>query len=904
MTKPTGLMIETLVVLFLSVGSALSWESATPQQVGMDESRLQQARDYALTGGGSGCIIRGGKLVMSWGGQTTRYDLKSTTKSIGVTVLGLAIEDGLMNLDDKAQDHYPDIGIPPNAGDGRLADIKIWHLATHTAGFDKPGGFEPLLFDPGTAWAYTDGGANWLADCLTLAYRQDLKDFMFDRVFSKLGITDSDLTWRNNAYRPDTIEGVKRREFGSGISANVDAMAKIGYLYLRRGRWGQTQIIPESFIDIVRKPFPEIVGLPVHNPSQYFNASDHYSLLWWNNSDGSLSNIPRDAYWSCGLYDSLIVVIPSLDMVVARAGPTGFGGRKQAGCGDYSSLEPFLEPICQSVAYGAPYPHSEVITSLAWAPASAVVRKATGSDNWPITWADDDNLYTAYGDGWGFEPKMPNKLSMGFAKVIGPATDFAGVNVRSPDEQYGDGASGKKGCGMLMVDGILYMWVRNANNSGQQCELWWSTDYAQNWTKSDWKFEEFGYPTFINFGKNYAGAPDNYVYTVSHDNPSAYEAADRFILMRVPKDKITQKDSYEFFKQLAGDVKAVWTSDINQRGAVFTFQGRCRRSGISYNAGIGRYLWWQMISNGDHRSGGGFGVYDAPNPWGPWRAAYFIDKWDMGVGETGSFPVKWMSGDGKTIYLVFSGNDAFSVRKATLTTSQRCGAGSAEAGDLNNDGIVDFEDLAMLACYWRPYVCSEPAWCKCSDFDQSGSVDFYDLARLTENWQRTWDRPPMVNITAPLDGAKLYFGRTVEIQADASDVDGSVVKVEFFADGNPIGEDNDGTDSWKTNWFVSELGSHIITAKATDDDGLTATSSAVTVEAVIPPRQIRPSSIVHPASSTVRPARSAESQGTSGEGRGCFRRTEFLPFSLQLLLIHLARMNQDAVLQRKSLSCR
>ncbi|UCE48209.1 MAG: serine hydrolase, partial [Phycisphaerales bacterium] len=391
----------------------------------MDESKLQQAQDYALTGGGSGCIIRGGKLVMSWGSQTARYDLKSTTKSIGVTALGLAVTDGLVSLDDKAQHYHPDIGITPNAADPRLAEIRIWHLATHTAGFDKPGGFEPLLFDPGTAWSYSDGGANWLADCLTLVYRRDLKDLMFERIFSKLGITDSDLTWRNNTYRPNTLDGVTRREFGSGISANVDAMAKIGYLYLRRGKWAGAQIIPESFVGAVSKPFPEIIGLPVRDSAQYPNASDHYGLLWWNNGDGTLSGVPRDAYWSWGLYDSLIVIIPSLDIVVARAG----SGWRSGWNGDYNVLGPFLEPICQSVANGAPYRNSEVITCVTWADASTIVHQASGSDNWPITWADDGEQYTAYGDGWGFDPKVPTKLSLGFCRVSGgPPGD--GVNIR------------------------------------------------------------------------------------------------------------------------------------------------------------------------------------------------------------------------------------------------------------------------------------------------------------------------------------------------------------------------------------------------------------------------------------------------------------------------------------------
>lgn len=649
-----------MYLISLWAHSAVGWETATPQEMGMDLSQLEQAREYALSGGGSGCIIRGGKLVFSWGDQGVRYDLKSTTKSIGITALGLAVQDGLMDLSDRARDHYAEIGIPPNEGMPQLGDIRIWHLATHTAGFDKPGGFEPLLFDPGTTWAYSDGGANWLADCLTVSYGEDLTDLLFDRVFSRIGITSEDLTWRDHAYRPQTINGIGRREFGSGISANVDAMAKIGYLYLRKGQGARIEIIPEDFVEAVGRPVPQIVGLPVFLPEQYDSASDHYGLLWWNNADGTLANVPTDAYWSWGLHDSLIVVIPSLDLVVARAG----SGWRRGWDGNYEVLGPFLGPICLSVVPDAPYPPSPVVTSLVWAPASTVVREAAGSDNWPITWADDGDLYTVYGDGWGFDPKVENKLSMGFAKVVGPAEDFVGINIRSPDEQYGDGAQGRKGSGLLMVEGVLYLWVRNANGS-RGSELWWSYDHAQNWVQSDWMWTEFGYPTFINFGRNYEGAGDDYVYTVTHDHPDAYEPADMFVLMRVPKDRIVQKDAYEFFREFDQEGKPIWTSDIGQRGAVFTFPGRCRRSGISYNAAIGRYLWWQMVGGTN-----GLGVYDAPNPWGPWTTVYFTENWDIATGETGSFPPKWMSPDGRTIHLVFSGDDSFSVRQAALTVSE------------------------------------------------------------------------------------------------------------------------------------------------------------------------------------------------------------------------------------------
>ena len=318
------------------------------------------------------------------------------------------------------------------------------------------------------------------------------------------------------------------------------------------------------------------------------------------------------------------------------------------------------------LAQNAPYPPSQVIESITWDPQ--IIRQASGSDTWPITWAGDDNLYTAYGDGGGFGG---SRKSLGFAKIVGIPTDFIGQNISSNGEQSGDGKSGKKASGMLMVDGTLYMWARNADNSGKQCQLAWSEDNAKTWTWSSWKFAEFGYCTFLNFGKNYSGARDNFVYMYSHDNPSAYTPADSFILTRVPKDQIANRASYEFFNGIDVSGNPIWTSNITQRGAVFTHQGLCARSGISYNAAIGRYLWWQQNpKNGiDTRGKGGFGVYDAPNPWGPWSTVYFTENWDVGPGETASFPSKWMSGDGKTMYLVFSGNDSFSVRKATLMLS-------------------------------------------------------------------------------------------------------------------------------------------------------------------------------------------------------------------------------------------
>ena len=475
-----------------------------------------------------------------------------------------------------------------------MSDITLLHLATQTAGFEKPGGYRKLTFRPGTKWSYSDGGPNWLAECVTLAYKKDVNALLFERVFKPLEISTSDLAWRRNAYRSANIDGIMRREFGSGIRANVNAMARIGYLYLRNGRWMETQILPAGFVDRVRRPTKEMIGLPEVDAKRFGNASDHYGLLWWNNADGTLKNVPKDAYWSWGLYDSLIVVIPSLDIVAVRAGKSW----KRGWAGHYDVLKPFFEPIAESAttdsdtswirgrprilplsrtgipalsaggprggiaiatrednrtallnrtkrrstAQGTPpYPPSKIIRGVEWAPKSKIIRLAKGSDNWPLTWGGDGKLYTAYGDGRGFQPNVPRKLSLGLSVVSGDPPKIAGVNIRAKTaEQTGGGAGGKKASGILMIDGTLYMWVRNAKNS----QLAWSRDRGQSWTWADWKFTtSFGAPTFLNFGRDYSDARDGYVYIYSHDSDSAYKPADRMVLARVLKDKLKQKDA-------------------------------------------------------------------------------------------------------------------------------------------------------------------------------------------------------------------------------------------------------------------------------------------------------------------------------------------------------------------------
>jgi hypothetical protein len=442
-------------------------------------------------------------------------------------------------------------------------------------------------------------------------------------------------------------------------------VARLGRLMLRRGDWEGRQLVRPEAVDLVTR----FAGMPLPDRAGGEPAPGS-GLCWWTNHDGVWPGVPLDAYVGSGAGNQTLLVVPSLDLVVVRNGA-------QIGETFWRGLHDCLfAPLMEAVL--PPYPQSPVIVGVKWDPPEAVMRQCLlhgrdGSDNWPITWGDDDALYTAYGDGWGFdEPPVEEKISMGIAKVTGDPPKHLGTNIRSDIEQAGFGAAGQKASGMLMVDGVLFMWLRNADHDGHTSQLARSDDHGVTWVLADWRFDEFGYCTFLNFGRDYAGARDGYVYVYSHDHPSAYIPADRMILARVPKDRIEERTAYEFFAGFSADGEPRWSPDVGQRAAVFESPGQCLRSGVSYDAGLGRYLWWHQLPNDPIRPltrfFGGFGVFDAPEPWGPWTTVFFTRQWDVGPGETACFPTKWMSPDGRTVHLVFSGDDRFSVRRARLRT--------------------------------------------------------------------------------------------------------------------------------------------------------------------------------------------------------------------------------------------
>ncbi|MBN1422170.1 MAG: DUF4185 domain-containing protein [Planctomycetes bacterium] len=317
-----------------------------------------------------------------------------------------------------------------------------------------------------------------------------------------------------------------------------------------------------------------------------------------------------------------------------------------------------------------------MIRKLAWDPEVLKLPRRPG-DNWPITWVADDLQIAAYGDGDGFSRRTP-ELSLGFARIHGDpphhrAEDFAS----DADTPKGGGNSAIKASGLLMVEGTLYMFVRNYRPPGSDdythSRLAWSKDRGVRWTWADWYFADtFGCPDFVQFGKDYEGARDGFVYIVSQANDDAYAFSPDIVLARVPKDGVPDRRRYAFFAGLDRSGEPLWSPDIEKRRPIFTDPNGTQRISMTYNAGLKRYILTASHlppgAKGTHSPA--FGVFDAPEPWGPWTTAYYAHDWSAPVRTIHhKFPTKWMSPDGRTMWLLYSGEgsfDTFCLKRATL----------------------------------------------------------------------------------------------------------------------------------------------------------------------------------------------------------------------------------------------
>ncbi|MEX0745259.1 MAG: DUF4185 domain-containing protein [Phycisphaeraceae bacterium] len=315
-----------------------------------------------------------------------------------------------------------------------------------------------------------------------------------------------------------------------------------------------------------------------------------------------------------------------------------------------------------------------------------VYRTGHTGDNWCQTWAGDDHVYTSMDDGTGWRRDGRRYNNHVFRLAGGPEPFTAHRLDGYPDYPF---PNEWYGYGILAADGVIYHFITCASRRCfgapfRGAKLIYSPDCGETWMRHDgvdahqspmskdrsamffWREIE-GYPfsniAFLQAGRDYTDARDDYVYLYS---PGGWGREHQLLMARVPRDRVLDREVYEFFVGRDGDKVARWSRHITEAGPVHT-----------YPTGYGWYSWlpsvvynkpldlYLMVSGGTGRGGTEFhdrlpslGIYWACRPWGPWHACYYNDNWysdDPGNRQyQPKLSPKWISDDGRELVLVYS----------------------------------------------------------------------------------------------------------------------------------------------------------------------------------------------------------------------------------------------------------
>jgi CubicO group peptidase (beta-lactamase class C family) len=181
-----------------------------------------------------------------------RHLLFSVSKSFTSTGIGLAIDAGLLSLDDQVISFF-DADEPPETVSDNLAAMKVRHLLTMTTGHSKDTvealsrdrrmvkiflGLE-VQHEPGTVFAYNSGATYMLSAILQRLTGEQLLDYLRPRLFEPLGATEA--TWQVSK------EGITVG--GWGLSINTESLACFGQLLLQHGEWQGKQLVPAEWFE-------------------------------------------------------------------------------------------------------------------------------------------------------------------------------------------------------------------------------------------------------------------------------------------------------------------------------------------------------------------------------------------------------------------------------------------------------------------------------------------------------------------------------------------------------------------------------------------------------------------------------------------------------------------------------
>ena len=275
-------------------------------------------------------VIRHGKILLEeyLNGQKAEEGnpLFSCTKSVFSTVYGIAQDQGLLNIDQKISDLYPDYR-SKKGWDAKKDDITIGNLLSMTSGLDcndagdwgtscgvameKSGDWVsfclglPLIHPPGGNWMYNGSCLVLLSNLITQKSGMSYSDFAEKFLLEPLGIKGSQ--WQASPA------GVTRVD--SGLSWKSRDMAKLGLLYMNKGKWEGKQIVSEAWVKDATF---------LHAPAGT-SFGHSYGYLWHLKSMMWKSK-PVSIFYANGFQGQAIFVSPDADLVCVVTASSGNAG--------------------------------------------------------------------------------------------------------------------------------------------------------------------------------------------------------------------------------------------------------------------------------------------------------------------------------------------------------------------------------------------------------------------------------------------------------------------------------------------------------------------------------------------------------------------------------------------------
>jgi len=255
---------------------------------------------------------------------------------------------------------------------------------------------------------------------------------------------------------------------------------------------------------------------------------------------------------------------------------------------------------------------SPVISSVSVEGDPIIIQNSHGlpsfGDLWMNTWADDDCLYSAWGDGTGFGKEYAD---MGIARLSGDPPNMTGeVLYLDPYNDTDPLSQNNKPSSLLFYNDTLYAQFHSPLGDAEVGYLGCSKDYGKTWSmfrsESPWlrkHASNFRCLFFINMGKNYELNSDGYVYAFGIGSEWSWHGP--IYLLRVPCEYILDYESYEYFVSSIDD-EVIWTtneSDARPLSGLITHD----QVSAMYHPELKRYI----LLNANY-------IYDAPYPWGPW----------------------------------------------------------------------------------------------------------------------------------------------------------------------------------------------------------------------------------------------------------------------------------------------